>query len=220
MQLQMERIKIHKLTLFIASLLLVPNNVNSQQTQRPLCASQLALVNWACSRVRFPPPAAFPSPIHFPFPEQYEDEASTMALPATDEPGHGHEHEHGRGHGHGHGQGHGHGHGNEHGQGHGHGNEHGNGHEHGHGHGHGHRHRKSHGSGHGHGQGFHEGGVGYSESPEERNCCRWLKDVDDECVCELLVHLPSFLARPLHEYSVVADPTCNVTFSCVGGGPV
>ncbi|GAA0175695.1 hypothetical protein LIER_28818 [Lithospermum erythrorhizon] len=52
------------------------------------------------------------------------------------------------------------------------------------------------------------------ESPVEQECCRWLKAVDTECVCDLLVHLPTFLSRPVHEYSVIVDETCNVTFAC------
>ncbi|XP_031263757.1 annexin B11-like [Pistacia vera] len=98
-----------------------------------------------------------------------------------------------------HRHGHGHGHGHEHEHGHGHG--HGHGHEHGHGHGHGHKHRHHHGSG---------------ETPQEGDCCRWLKEVDNECVCDLLVHLPVFLARPVHEYNVIVDESCNVTYSCSG----
>ncbi|GAA0172654.1 hypothetical protein LIER_26438 [Lithospermum erythrorhizon] len=48
-------------------------------------------------------------------------------------------------------------------------------------------------------------------SPE---CCRWLKAVDNECVCDVLVHLPSFLSRPVHLYNVLVDESCSVTFSC------
>lgn len=54
------------------------------------------------------------------------------------------------------------------------------------------------------------------ETPEESNCCRWLKEVDNECVCELLVQLPIFLARPVHEYTVLVDDSCNVTYTCSG----
>uniref|UniRef100_A0A6N2MD81 Uncharacterized protein n=1 Tax=Salix viminalis TaxID=40686 RepID=A0A6N2MD81_SALVM len=50
-------------------------------------------------------------------------------------------------------------------------------------------------------------------TPEE-NCCRWLNDVDAECVCELLVHLPPFLSKPPHEYTVKIDDSCTVSYSC------
>lgn len=72
-------------------------------------------------------------------------------------------------------------------------------HEHGHrhGHGHGHRHRHHH-----------------RQTPEEDNCCRWARDVDSECVCELLVHLPPFLRRPMHQYSLKVGGSCDITYSC------
>ncbi|XP_031100177.1 uncharacterized protein LOC116004325 [Ipomoea triloba] len=54
----------------------------------------------------------------------------------------------------------------------------------------------------------------HHESDVQQDCCRWLKEVDDECVCDLLVHLPPFLSRPLHRYTVRVDDTCTVTFQC------
>ncbi|XP_038681503.1 uncharacterized protein LOC119982277 [Tripterygium wilfordii] len=57
----------------------------------------------------------------------------------------------------------------------------------------------------------------YHGSAIEQNCCRWLNNVDDECVCAMLVHLPSFLARPVHEYTVIVHNSCNVTYTCQGG---
>lgn len=75
----------------------------------------------------------------------------------------------------------------------------------GHGHGHGHSHGHRHGSRHRH-----------QQSSAEEGCCRWLQEVDDECVCDLLVHLPVFLTRPSHDYVVSVNPSCSVTFSCGG----
>ncbi|KAI4374307.1 hypothetical protein MLD38_012317 [Melastoma candidum] len=49
-----------------------------------------------------------------------------------------------------------------------------------------------------------------------KECCRWLNEVDDQCVCELLTHLPLFLARPVHEYHVIVPDTCDVIYSCDG----
>ncbi|KAI3449609.1 hypothetical protein Pfo_006274 [Paulownia fortunei] len=72
------------------------------------------------------------------------------------------------------------------------------------------RHHHRHGHGHGHRHSRH----GHAETPAEEDCCRWLKEVDDVCVCELLVRLPPFLTRPVHNYTVVVDDTCNVTFQC------
>ncbi|KZV43096.1 hypothetical protein F511_04488 [Dorcoceras hygrometricum] len=51
-------------------------------------------------------------------------------------------------------------------------------------------------------------------SPAETECCRWLKELDDVCVCDLLVHLPQFLTKPVHSYTIAIDNTCDVTFSC------
>ncbi|XP_073021744.1 uncharacterized protein [Primulina eburnea] len=50
--------------------------------------------------------------------------------------------------------------------------------------------------------------------PAETECCRWLKEVDDVCVCDLLVHLPPFLTNPVHSYTIAIDDTCDVTFNC------
>ncbi|KAK9055785.1 hypothetical protein SSX86_026870 [Deinandra increscens subsp. villosa] len=52
-------------------------------------------------------------------------------------------------------------------------------------------------------------------SPVEQQCCKWLAQVDDECVCELLGRLPPFLVRPIHEYTVRVAGSCNTTYSCV-----
>lgn len=65
------------------------------------------------------------------------------------------------------------------------------------------RHRHRHGRHHGH-----------QETLVEENCCRWMKQIDSECVCDLLVHLPPFLSRPVHQYTVMIDPSCNITFEC------
>ncbi|XP_004495224.2 uncharacterized protein [Cicer arietinum] len=59
---------------------------------------------------------------------------------------------------------------------------------------------------------------GHHSSTEEDNCCRWAKEMDSRCVCEILVRLPPFLTRPLHQYSVVIGESCVITYSC--GGPI
>lgn len=120
---------------------------------RPLCASQFALVNYACSMLPYDAelPVTPPSPTSPAIPP-----SPPPPLPDDDELVH---------------------------------------------HRHGHRHRH---------QGSHK------ETPEEERCCRWLKEVDNECVCDLLVRLPVFLARPVHEYTVIVDDSCNVTYSCSG----
>ncbi|KAK7355794.1 hypothetical protein VNO80_15056 [Phaseolus coccineus] len=53
---------------------------------------------------------------------------------------------------------------------------------------------------------------------QEENCCRWAKEIDSQCVCEVLVPLPPFLTKPLHQYSIRIGESCNVTYSC--GGPI
>ncbi|XP_008368867.4 uncharacterized protein LOC126614191 [Malus sylvestris] len=162
----MERVKILTLTLFAASLLFLPK-MKAQHLfppARPLCASQFALANYACSMLPFTPtpPPTPPSPPPSP--------------PDDDE---GQEEDHGHDHGHSHGHGHNHGHRHVH-----------------------HRHR------------HHD----HQAIPAEDNCCKWLNQLDNECVCELLVHLPNFLIRPAHAYSVAVGETCTVSYTC--GTPI
>ncbi|CAL5437020.1 hypothetical protein CsSME_00047170 [Camellia sinensis var. sinensis] len=142
----MDSVKVLKLTFFIAIIFVFNHpNVKCQLLRRPsqpLCISQLALANHACSLVPHTgvPPPSPPSP---PSPSPSEENSPT--------------------------------------------------------HGHGHRHRHRH-----------------RESPIEHDCCRWLKEVDTACVCELLIRLPTFLSRPVHEYTVEVDETCSVTYACGG----
>ncbi|KAI8574559.1 hypothetical protein RHMOL_Rhmol01G0364000 [Rhododendron molle] len=58
---------------------------------------------------------------------------------------------------------------------------------------------------------------GHPESLEEEQCCRWMQVVDAECVCNLLVHLPSILVRLTHNYTVVLSESCHITYQCAGG---
>lgn len=118
-----------------------------QITPRPLCATQFALVNSACSMLPYmqvPPPSP-PSP------------------PAPPVSHHHYRLRHSRRHRHSH-----------------------------------HRHEPASSGG----------------SPVEETCCRWLKEIDSVCVCELLVYLPSFLTRPVHNYTVAVEDLCEVNFQC------
>ncbi|XP_052184127.1 uncharacterized protein LOC127796167 [Diospyros lotus] len=54
------------------------------------------------------------------------------------------------------------------------------------------------------------------ESREEDDCCKWVKAVDSDCICDMLVRLPAFLSRLAHDYTVAVDETCNVTYQCPG----
>ncbi|KAK7336733.1 hypothetical protein VNO77_17279 [Canavalia gladiata] len=160
----MERVEIFNLiTIALTFLALVPE-MESQiipqfftvpsKTPRPLCASQFALVNYACSRLPFihgVPPAPSSSSDSPPSPE--------------DEEGHKNHHKNESSHSH--------------------------------------RHRHKH---------------RHHETPDEENCCRWAKEVDNECVCELLVRLPPFLVRPLHRYTLNVGESCEITYSC--GSPI
>nr|KYP43223.1 hypothetical protein KK1_035364 [Cajanus cajan] len=123
-------------------------------TPRPLCASQFALVNYACSRLPFrhgvPPDSQSPPP------------------PPDDEEGHNDNNKDDN-------------------------------HNHSHKHRHGHKHR-------------------HHQTPDEDNCCRWAKEVDNQCVCELLARLPPFLIRPLHQYTLDIGESCHITYSC--GSPI
>ena len=137
----MENLKVLVLAFFAVFLLLV-FDANGQlipmPPRRPLCVSQLALVNYACGSLLLAPPATTSLP------------PSTVVFPADDDNNHGHR----------------------------------NGHRHGHG------------------------------GTQEDTCCRWLNDVDDECVCQLLVRLPPFLSRPRHEYTIKIDDYCTVSYTC------
>ncbi|KAI3805978.1 hypothetical protein L1987_21866 [Smallanthus sonchifolius] len=153
---------------------------------RPLCSYQMALANQACAYLPFIqiPPPAPRAPFGPPAP------------PSDDEDTPEHEHMHDHGHSHLHDEDHDHdndddrdGDGDR---------DHKNGHEqkrHHHHHHHHHHHR-------------------HKETPVEEQCCKWLSQVDDQCVCELLVHMPPFLARPVHKYSVIVGKACNITYSC------
>ncbi|KAG4393725.1 hypothetical protein AAZX31_03G133800 [Glycine max] len=134
------------LTLFLAIVPKMESQIKPiPKTPRPLCASQFALVNYACSRLPFSPgvPPDSPSP----------DEENN--------------------------------------------NHHNRSHRHGHRHGHRHRHH---------------------QTPDEDNCCRWAKEVDHQCVCELLLRLPPFLIRPSHQYTLKVGASCDITYSC--GAPI
>ncbi|XP_023748467.1 uncharacterized protein LOC111896717 [Lactuca sativa] len=100
-------------------------------------------------------------------------------------------------------------------------------HDHRHGHRHGHRHddddddneheheqEHNHNHGHGHRQHQHRRHHRHRNTPMEDECCKWLSQVDDQCVCDLLVRLPPFLARPVHKYSVIVGGSCNITYAC------
>ncbi|CAL1362029.1 unnamed protein product [Linum trigynum] len=73
----------------------------------------------------------------------------------------------------------------------------------------------------GQGRGRHRHGRGHhhhhrTPSPAEQNCCRWLKELDGECVCDVLVRLPPFLAKPSHKYTLYVNGACVITYSCSG----
>ncbi|XP_010256204.1 PREDICTED: uncharacterized protein LOC104596643 [Nelumbo nucifera] len=53
----------------------------------------------------------------------------------------------------------------------------------------------------------------HHDGPSEE-CCRWLREVDSMCVCQLFVPMPTFLRRPLHSYTIMVDHTCKVVFKC------
>jgi hypothetical protein len=49
-----------------------------------------------------------------------------------------------------------------------------------------------------------------------RDCCRWLKEVEPDCVCEAMLRLPTFLIKPQHRYTVRVGRTCRFTYRCGG----
>ncbi|KAI9080265.1 hypothetical protein K1719_037659 [Acacia pycnantha] len=58
----------------------------------------------------------------------------------------------------------------------------------------------------------------HHHTDQEEDCCRWVKQVDSQCVCEFLLRLPPFLVRPVHEYKITLGDFCNATYYC--GGPI
>lgn len=72
-----------------------------------------------------------------------------------------------------------------------------------------HRHRHHHHHRHRHSQ-------GHRASDAEDDCCTMLNEVDDVCVCSLLLRLPLFLSKPEHDYTVIVNDECEVTFECQG----
>ncbi|KAL4364215.1 hypothetical protein GQ457_04G028310 [Hibiscus cannabinus] len=53
-------------------------------------------------------------------------------------------------------------------------------------------------------------------SDRQDYCCQWLRQVDNECVCDVLARLPPFLSRPNHHYTLAIGDTCTIRFSCGG----
>uniref|UniRef100_A0A7N0T3K2 Uncharacterized protein n=1 Tax=Kalanchoe fedtschenkoi TaxID=63787 RepID=A0A7N0T3K2_KALFE len=174
------------------------------RTPHPVCVSQFALANRACSHLPIytvPPPPSPPTPETPPAPQPPTPEPPAGPLPppapgpeppTPDQLRH-HHHRH-RGHD----------------DDHGHHNHQSRGHHHG-------RHHDDHG--HHHDEDEDEHGRRQVQemvhgSEIERECCHWLQQIDNDCVCDVLVHLPPFLSRPLHEYTVMVDDVCNVTFAC------
>lgn len=62
----------------------------------------------------------------------------------------------------------------------------------------------------------HQHSGGHHQTPEQQECCRWLREMSVECVCDLLIHLPAFLTRASHDYTVIVDESCAITFACPG----
>ncbi|KAK7295192.1 hypothetical protein RJT34_18097 [Clitoria ternatea] len=162
----------------------------------PLCASQFALANYACSRLPFNP-GVLPGPDSTTPPSNDDDDDNDNDDDNDDNDEHngGHRNHQGDGHENGHGHQHEHGHGHEHGHRHDHDHDHDHGHGHGHGHGHRHRHR-------------------HRQTTDEANCCRWAREVDSQCVCEYLLRLPPFLRKPVHFYTLNIGAACEVIYSC------
>jgi len=172
---------------------------------RPMCLSQFALASQAC--------------VVLPLTETPKDLNATKLQLADDndddddgddDEGGGddvneREHRHGRpGNGNGRNQRRGNGNGHRQSRGNGNGNGHRQRREHGH------NHTQRHEHSHGH------GGDHRDEPRANRDCCRWLEEVDVSCVCAALHSLPPFLVKPDHQYRVKVGNTCALTFRCSG----
>ncbi|CAL9769127.1 unnamed protein product [Musa acuminata subsp. burmannicoides] len=73
--------------------------------------------------------------------------------------------------------------------------------------------RRGRGSEHGHSHGH---GEGEAKGHHRNRCCRWLKEIDDSCVCNTLLRLPISLVKPKHTYTVSVGDHCSVTYKCHG----
>ncbi|KAL6502849.1 hypothetical protein OROHE_024017 [Orobanche hederae] len=74
-------------------------------------------------------------------------------------------------------------------------------------------HSHDHNHNHSHSHQSYAGNTTVTSSTEEQ-CCHWLKEVDNVCVCNVLLRLPAFLSKPAHNYTVAVNSTCEVTFQC------
>lgn len=92
--------------------------------------------------------------------------------------------------------------------------EHENGHQNNHTHEHEHEHEREHEDGQRHRHGHRHRRHRHTVTPVEESCCHWLGAIDSECVCDVLVYLPAFLSKPVHQYTVLVKDSCNVTFQC------
>ncbi|KAL8232841.1 hypothetical protein R6Q57_002619 [Mikania cordata] len=172
---------------------------------RPLCNYQMALANQACAYLPFvqiPPPAPRapydPQPSdddNTPEPESEHIHVHVLRHGDDEYPDHDPSLDHDHDHDH----------------------DHDNDDDHDHDHDDDHDHDHEHEGGHQHHHHHHHRHHRHRDTPVEEQCCKWLAQVDDLCVCELLVHLPPFLSRPVHNYAVVIGRACNFTFSCGSG---
>ncbi|XP_078159036.1 tetratricopeptide repeat (TPR)-like superfamily protein [Carex rostrata] len=60
----------------------------------------------------------------------------------------------------------------------------------------------------------------HHESSANKECCRWLQEVDNDCVCEVLLKLPPFLVKPKHNFMVRVGRTCRLSYNCPGMIPI
>ncbi|XP_013603813.1 PREDICTED: histone-lysine N-methyltransferase set1-like [Brassica oleracea var. oleracea] len=218
-------------TLFLVAILLLALSSSSftrGQTivhippPRPLCASQYALANYACSRLPMntvplpspiapPPPPIFPPPDHDHDHDHDHDDDHDHDHDGDDHDHHDHDHDDDDHH-HNHHD-HDHDHNRDHDHDH---NNHGHDHDdddHDHHHHNDNSHRRHHRRRHHHHHHHHRH---REETYAQQECCKWVKQMDNECVCDLLVRLPPLLAKPAHNYTVFVDESCIVTFTCGG----
>lgn len=64
-------------------------------------------------------------------------------------------------------------------------------------------------------RGSHEHEGGHKQEPRVNlDCCRWMEEVDEECVCATFLRLPPFLFKPKHTYDIKIGSTCSRSFEC------
>ncbi|ERN12360.1 hypothetical protein AMTRI_Chr01g114750 [Amborella trichopoda] len=67
---------------------------------------------------------------------------------------------------------------------------------------------------HDYGHHGHHHDHGHHRRHHASSCCRWLRQIDNACVCHVLNRLPVFLSKPSSSITLTPDEYCSVTYRC------